>query len=55
MKKCIECGKNERSEQYKPFCSKRCADVDLHKWNSGSYAIPTEERVQIEQNEENEY
>lgn len=25
---------------YKPFCSKRCADVDLHRWLNGSYAIP---------------
>lgn len=25
---------------YKPFCSKRCADVDLHRWLSGGYAIP---------------
>lgn len=24
---------------YKPFCSKRCADVDLAKWLSGSYAL----------------
>lgn len=28
---------------YAPFCSKRCADVDLHRWLSGSYAIPAEE------------
>ncbi len=25
---------------YKPFCSKRCADVDLSRWLKGSYAIP---------------
>ncbi len=23
-----------------PFCSKRCADVDLHRWLNGRYAIP---------------
>ncbi len=23
----------------RPFCSKRCADIDLGKWLSGSYAI----------------
>lgn len=23
-----------------PFCSKRCADVDLSRWLKGSYAIP---------------
>ena len=27
---------------FKPFCSKRCADVDLGKWVSGAYAIPGE-------------
>jgi len=26
--------------KYRPFCSKRCADVDLHRWLSGSYTIP---------------
>ena len=25
---------------FKPFCSKRCADVDLNRWLVGSYAIP---------------
>lgn len=27
---------------YRPFCSKRCADVDLQKWFTGSYAVPGE-------------
>lgn len=27
-----------------PFCSRRCADVDLGRWLKGSYRIPTEER-----------
>lgn len=27
----------------RPFCSKRCRDLDLHKWLTGGYAIPTEE------------
>lgn len=26
--------------KFKPFCSKRCADVDLSRWLKGSYAIP---------------
>ncbi len=26
---------------FRPFCSRRCADVDLAKWFSGSYAIPS--------------
>ena len=29
--------------RYKPFCSKRCADVDLHRWLGGQYRMPTEE------------
>jgi uncharacterized protein len=24
----------------RPFCSKRCADVDLSRWLNGAYAIP---------------
>ncbi len=28
---------------YAPFCSKRCADVDLGRWLNGSYAIPAVE------------
>jgi len=27
---------------YRPFCSRRCADVDLGRWFSESYAIPVE-------------
>jgi hypothetical protein len=26
-----------------PFCSQRCADLDLHRWLSGRYAIPAAE------------
>ena len=29
--------------KYRPFCSKRCADVDLGRWLTGAYAIPAEE------------
>jgi endogenous inhibitor of DNA gyrase (YacG/DUF329 family) len=41
-KACPICGK-PTDERFKPFCSKRCADVDLHRWFSGSYAIPVTE------------
>ncbi|MEG2314050.1 DNA gyrase inhibitor YacG [Brevundimonas sp.] len=43
MAKCPICRRNEAEAQYKPFCSRRCADVDLQRWFSGSYAIPAEE------------
>ena len=29
--------------KYRPFCSRRCADVDLNRWLSGAYAIPAAE------------
>jgi len=41
-KTCVICGKPQ-DEKFRPFCSKRCADVDLHRWLSGSYAIPVKE------------
>ena len=40
--KCPICGKPTRPE-FRPFCSKRCADVDLNRWLSGTYAIPVVE------------
>ncbi|MBL8558464.1 MAG: DNA gyrase inhibitor YacG [Hyphomonadaceae bacterium] len=36
---CSICGK-PLDPRYRPFCSKRCADLDLHRWLSGSYSIP---------------
>jgi endogenous inhibitor of DNA gyrase (YacG/DUF329 family) len=32
--------KKETPAKFRPFCSKRCADIDLGKWLTGSYAIP---------------
>jgi uncharacterized protein len=32
--------KTEAVALYVPFCSKRCADIDLGKWFKNSYAIP---------------
>ena len=32
-----------REPRYHPFCSKRCADVDLNRWLSGVYAAPAAE------------
>jgi endogenous inhibitor of DNA gyrase (YacG/DUF329 family) len=36
---CPICGKPAQTA-YQPFCSKRCADVDLQRWLSGAYVIP---------------
>jgi endogenous inhibitor of DNA gyrase (YacG/DUF329 family) len=30
-------------EQFRPFCSKRCADVDLNRWLSGAYVVAGKE------------
>jgi len=35
--------KKETEVKYRPFCSKRCADIDLGKWFNGQYASPAEE------------
>jgi endogenous inhibitor of DNA gyrase (YacG/DUF329 family) len=41
-RKCPICGKPASEDAY-PFCSKRCADIDLNRWFSGAYAIPSKE------------
>ncbi len=38
---CPICGKPS-AERFRPFCSRRCADVDLNRWLGGVYAIPGE-------------
>jgi len=35
---CPICGK-PAEEAARPFCSKRCRDVDLNRWLSGSYVV----------------
>ena len=36
---CVDPGE----ERYRPFCSRRCADLDLAKWLNGSYSVPVVE------------
>jgi uncharacterized protein len=49
---CPICGKPAEA-LFKPFCSKRCADVDLNRWLSGVYAVPvTEDEEEDERREE---
>lgn len=38
---CPICGK-PAAEDYRPFCSRRCADLDLARWLRGDYRIPGE-------------
>ncbi|MBO6883300.1 MAG: DNA gyrase inhibitor YacG [Marivita sp.] len=44
---CPICGK-ETSPDSRPFCSKRCADVDLARWLNGNYAVPSDDPEDIE-------
>lgn len=39
---CPICGK-PAATGYHPFCSKRCADVDLSRWLGGVYRVETDE------------
>lgn len=41
-KACPICGK-PALVSLAPFCSKRCADIDLHRWLGGVYAVPASE------------
>ncbi len=43
MAKCPICKQAEIKQEFRPFCSKRCADVDLHRWMGGHYAVPAVE------------
>ena len=36
---CPICGA-PRHTDFRPFCSKRCADVDLGRWLSEAYVVP---------------
>ena len=35
--------------KYRPFCSKRCADLDLARWFNGAYAVPSRDPDDIEE------
>ena len=38
---CPICSK-PADKRFRPFCSKRCADIDLGRWVSEAYRIPAE-------------
>ena len=40
MAKCPICKSQATDPKTRPFCSRRCADIDLNAWFSGRYAIP---------------
>jgi uncharacterized protein len=42
LARCPICGK-EAAARHRPFCSARCADIDLGRWLKGVYRVPTDE------------
>jgi len=52
-RKCPICGK-DAARPYEPFCSRRCADIDLNRWLSGAYAIAAVESAESEEPEDDE-
>ena len=53
-RRCAACGKPQ-VQDFRPFCSKRCADLDLARWLKGDYAIPAvEEPEGVPDKDENE-
>ncbi|MBA4117725.1 MAG: DNA gyrase inhibitor YacG [Candidatus Puniceispirillum sp.] len=53
MSQCPLCHK-PTDAQFRPFCSKRCKDVDLGRWFNESYNVPCppEESLQGDEDEE---
>jgi endogenous inhibitor of DNA gyrase (YacG/DUF329 family) len=47
MSQCPICGKPTAAD-YRPFCSRRCADIDLGRWLTESYSIPAEAEDEAE-------
>jgi endogenous inhibitor of DNA gyrase (YacG/DUF329 family) len=45
------CGK-PREEAYRPFCSRRCADVDLQRWLAGIHRISGDEQTSEDETDE---
>jgi endogenous inhibitor of DNA gyrase (YacG/DUF329 family) len=39
---CPICGK-PAAVKHRPFCSARCATIDLGRWLKGDYRVPTQE------------
>jgi endogenous inhibitor of DNA gyrase (YacG/DUF329 family) len=45
---CPICGR-PTDAALRPFCTRRCADIDLAKWMTGSYAIPSDDPEDADQ------
>lgn len=45
---CPICRTRTADAEHAPFCSARCRDVDMGRWLSGAYRVPTEESASSE-------
>lgn len=46
--KCPICGADS-DRTFRPFCSRRCADLDLGRWLTGAYAIPATDAEDLDE------
>ncbi|MCC3861160.1 DNA gyrase inhibitor YacG [Pseudemcibacter aquimaris] len=49
--KCPICNEGTK-EKYRPFCSKRCSEIDLGRWFNESYVIPGEQTSLGQENDD---
>lgn len=47
-RRCPICGKPEIA-QFRPFCSQRCADLDLGRWLTGEYRIEADDEADFDE------
>jgi endogenous inhibitor of DNA gyrase (YacG/DUF329 family) len=50
LRPCPIC-KKMSSQQFHPFCSSRCAQIDLGRWLGEKYTVPTDEQIALDQDE----
>lgn len=48
---CPICGA-ETVKEYRPFCSRRCADIDLARWMTGGYAVPSQREEDVPEDDD---
>jgi endogenous inhibitor of DNA gyrase (YacG/DUF329 family) len=49
---CPICRTRTADAEHAPFCSARCRDVDMGRWLSGAYRVPTEESASSESSDQ---
>jgi endogenous inhibitor of DNA gyrase (YacG/DUF329 family) len=47
--RCPICERPLATREFQPFCSRRCADIDLGRWLKESYRVPAKEEEEAEE------